>query len=308
MTLDRYKVILRPMESLTSRTVTRTTMTNLTIWIVSLLVHLPSLIFFRVGNMGTTCLSIGVRFCGVEDLNNTYFVSYEIFSKFIMYIIPFIIMSYCYLRIVRSVWNKYQLASLSNAYNDTRRRQKVKVTQMTVLVVLLFGICWGPLHVIHLIGYLRGSDKKTFDQNRRFATFCLCLAYSNAALNPFVYALTGRYYREILHQACLAKAFSKKRNAAIPPTSTTRAGQRRQSLDLPFDPKMLGIQRSSYENPDRRMSSGIRNEQTSALVPAKRHRPSEGSPLRILPKVDQDIVNQRAEILRRKYSLDDDFV
>ncbi|PIK61556.1 putative G-protein coupled receptor [Apostichopus japonicus] len=257
--------------------------------------------------MAMTCdITSYIRYCGVEDLENTYFVSYEIIAKFVMYIIPFIIMSYCYLRIVRSIWNKYQLASLHNAYNDTRRRQKVKVTQMTVLVVLLFGICWGPLHVIHLVGYLSGSDKHKF--NRPFHTFCLCLAYSNAALNPFVYALTGRYYREILHEACHSNRFSKKRNSAMPPTSTTRAGVRRQSVDMPFDPKLLGVRRSSNDLTSRKMSDGRQDQLTSPLSPTGRPNVHEGSPLRISTEVDQDIINHRAEILRRKYSLDDDFV
>lgn len=274
---------------------------------VSLLVHLPSLVFFKVNEMAMTCdITSYIRYCGVEDLENTYFVSYEIIAKFVMYIIPFIIMSYCYLRIVRSIWNKYQLASLHNAYNDTRRRQKVKVTQMTVLVVLLFGICWGPLHVIHLVGYLSGSDKHKF--NRPFHTFCLCLAYSNAALNPFVYALTGRYYREILHEACHSNRFSKKRNSAMPPTSTTRAGVRRQSVDMPFDPKSLGVRRSSNDLTSRKMSDGRQDQLTSPLSPTGRPNVHEGSPLRISTEVDQDIINHRAEILRRKYSLDDDFV
>lgn len=223
-----------------------------------------------------------------------------------MYIIPFIIMSYCYLRIVRSVWNKYQLASLHNAYNDTRRRQKVKVTQMTVLVVLLFGICWGPLHVIHLVGYISGGDIPKL--SHQFHTFCLCLAYSNAALNPFVYALTGRYYREILEEACRSKRVSKKRNSAMPPTSTTRAGVRRQSLDIPFDPKLLEVRRTSNDLSNRKLSESPPDPPTSSLLPSSRSNIHDGSPLTVKHEVDQDIINHRAEILRRKYSLDDDFV
>ena len=132
-----------------------------------------------------------------------------------MYVLPFAMMFFCYGRILQRVWtSRRQFASSSV---NMLRRRRWKVTRMTLLVVVLFGVCWGPIHTLHLVTLL----KKDESVNMYFAGFFLCLSYSNSALNPFIYAFSGRRYRSLL-----MTTFERKRgrttNGTPTPSRVTR--------------------------------------------------------------------------------------
>ena len=134
-----------------------------------------------------------------------------------MYVLPFAMMFFCYGRILQRVWtSRRQFASSSV---NMLRRRRWKVTRMTLLVVVLFGVCWGPIHTLHLVTLL----KKDESVNMYFAGFFLCLSYSNSALNPFIYAFSGRRYRSLLMTTFERKRGRTTNGSAVPtPSRVTR--------------------------------------------------------------------------------------
>ncbi|XP_038077279.1 G-protein coupled receptor 54-like [Patiria miniata] len=223
MTIDRYMVILHPMKSLHTRTVRRTTFINIIIWITSFLLHIPVAVFYEM----ETFLDDGGAFCAKKFISLDAQKGYEFYAVLITYILPFIVMTFCYLRILRTVWSKYLIVSSST---QAQRRRRWKITRMTLLVVVLFGVCWGPIHAVHLVTLFQSKRRGASEASYNFYIFCLCLSYSNSAINPFVYAFSGRSYRNLL-VACLKGR--QRHNAMTPLGSTrTRAGSAQYSFEM----------------------------------------------------------------------------
>ncbi|XP_022086915.1 G-protein coupled receptor 54-like [Acanthaster planci] len=223
MTIDRYMVVLHPMKSLHTRTVRRATFINIVIWITSFLLHIPVAVFYEM----ETVVTDGETFCARRFISLDAQKGYEFYAVSIMYVLPFIVMAFCYRRILRTVWSKYLVVSSSTL---AQRRRRWKITRMTLLVVVLFGVCWGPIHAMHLVALFQPKRRHASDSFYNFNIFCLCLSYSNSAINPFVYALSGRSYRSLL-VACLP---GKQRNSAKSPmgSTRTRAGSAQYSYEM----------------------------------------------------------------------------
>ncbi|XP_072050605.1 G-protein coupled receptor 54-like [Amphiura filiformis] len=230
MTVDRYRVILHPMQSLHTRTVWRTMIINLFIWLGSFLLHIPIAIYYSL----VETLYTNIRMCTPRFRTENGPVFYEIYAIIMFYILPFAVMFYCYGRILERVWRgRRQLASSSV---NTLRRRRWKVTRMTLLVVVLFGLCWGPLHTVHLVTLFN------IEIHRYVTSFCLCLSYSNSALNPFVYAFSGRRYRSLL-----VSSFVWKRGRPISGTTTPSRLTRNNSEHNHYTMELLHMHQNGHK-------------------------------------------------------------
>ncbi|XP_063956019.1 G-protein coupled receptor 54-like [Lytechinus pictus] len=233
MTADRYRVILHPIHSLHSRTVTRANVINFVIWIASFILHIPAMLLMEVHSGPVQ----GDKFCGARGFSTGSqgnqqkwlyaYRAYQVYAKLILYILPFVVMSYCYLRILRTVWSSFYLASMAS---EAQRKKRWKVTRMTLLVVILFGVCWGPIHAINLAtSFQIDGEAMQSVHLMHFTFFSLCLAYSNSALNPFLYAFSGRSYREMLLYSFQSRKTRRKCSSAF--TRGTRLYSPQQSLN-----------------------------------------------------------------------------
>nr|QVN25226.1 kisspeptin-type receptor 9 [Asterias rubens] len=224
MTIDRYMVILHPMRSLHARTIRRTTCINIVIWLTSFLLHVPVAIYYEQVSEPNNGY-----FCGTNFVNITASKIYHFYAVIVLYVFPFLVMTFCYLRILRKVWSKYLIVTSST---QTQRKRRWKITRMTLLVVILFGICWGPIHAVHLVALFKTATSATeIDWSYyNFSIFCLCISYSNSAINPFVYAFSGRSYRSLL-LSCLKRKPGKNPVSRMC-SSRTKAGSAQYSLEM----------------------------------------------------------------------------
>lgn len=70
---------------------------------------------------------------------------------------------------------------------------KVRVTRMICIVIVVFAVCWLPLQLVLL---LKAHGKYSSDNGSVvFQIFANCLAYSNSCLNPILYAFFSTNYR-----------------------------------------------------------------------------------------------------------------
>lgn len=63
---------------------------------------------------------------------------------------------------------------------------------MLFIVVLLFGLCWLPHHIVTL--HYRFSNQFA-GANYQLMAFCQWLMFANSACNPVVYAVLNKNYR-----------------------------------------------------------------------------------------------------------------
>jgi len=93
-------------------------------------------------------------------------------------------------------------------------------------VVVVFGVCWLPMHAHLLVAYL-GLLPKTRSY-AVFRVFCHCLAYSNSCANPFVYHYVSADFRRCLADVAAAAVAGICRRRRRQPG---RRRQRRHTLE-----------------------------------------------------------------------------
>lgn len=135
-----------------------------------------------------------------------------------VFVIPALIISACYAIIVRTIWAKGAIytgpaersrgsngnGSVGGFDRDCRRassrgiipRAKVKTVKMTIVIVIVFVLCWSPYIIFDLL--------QVFDQipktqtNTAIATLIQSLAPLNSAANPIIYCLFSTHFGQAL--------------------------------------------------------------------------------------------------------------
>lgn len=123
------------------------------------------------------------------------------------FVVPLIIISACYLLLLRFILSRRIVCStVSDAVaarsesERGRRRRRSKVTRSVTIVVLSFFICWLPNQALTLWGVLIKFDlvpfSKAFYNAQAYAfPLTVCLAHANSCLNPVLYCLIRKEYR-----------------------------------------------------------------------------------------------------------------
>ncbi|XP_077867635.1 G-protein coupled receptor 54-like [Saccoglossus kowalevskii] len=214
MTVDRYYVISRPIRSRHDRTPKMAIIVNVLIWIGSFLLHVPIAMYFQVYKEGTMTICTEL-FPSV--LSSTI---YQAYSLVMLYLLPLFIIAICYAFILKQVWKVQSLIIYDDGLAKQTMNRKKKVTRTVLIVVLLFAVSWGPIQAVN--SWLRfdmGNYPFESVPLAYFRIFCLCLAYSNSCVNPFVYAFTGnnfrRYFKRIFHITDGSKKFDKYHTTVV---------------------------------------------------------------------------------------------
>ena len=70
-------------------------------------------------------------------------------------------------------------------------RVRKRVTLMVIAVTTIFGICWGTSEVVYVLNYVL-----SYNTGYVPITISNTMVLFNSAINPFVYALLNRQFRE----------------------------------------------------------------------------------------------------------------
>lgn len=79
-----------------------------------------------------------------------------------------------------------------------RQMERIKrVTRMVAIVVMLFAVCWFPIHLITLWIQFDPNFPRT-EAMHYFKLFGHTLSYANSCVNPFVYAFVNDGFRKTI--------------------------------------------------------------------------------------------------------------
>ena len=111
---------------------------------------------------------------------------------------------------VKANWSICRALSSHNRNNQTSTLEvkQRKVTNMLLVVTLVFCVCWGPAVILRLVRYFGG-----YDQPFRWRLVQL-LFFTNCALNPLLYCFYDRQFR-----SSFKRILSLKWNSASRKTS-----------------------------------------------------------------------------------------
>ncbi|XP_077979625.1 galanin receptor 2b-like [Glandiceps talaboti] len=189
MSLDRFLAVVYPIRSMKIRSPTYALIAVLVIWVISIVIAMPYMVLFVVvvssynGEIYIGCIDDWQDFSQRALYNTCIFV--------FGYLIPFLLITFVYLMMLKRLWGS---VAPSNTVNDNVKAKK-KVTQMVIVVVIVFGLCWLPHHIITMwYHYDTRFPFNTFTYGLRL--LAMFLSAFNSCVNPIIYAFMSESFRK----------------------------------------------------------------------------------------------------------------
>ncbi|XP_032881948.1 mu-type opioid receptor [Amblyraja radiata] len=197
MSMDRYIAVCHPVKALDFRTAHNAKIINVCIWILSSAIGLPVMI------MATTMLNHGELECTLKFPHPYWYWDnlLKICVFIFAFIMPVLIITVCYgLMILRL--KSVRILSGSKGKDRNLRR----ITRMVMVVVVVFIICWTPIHIYVILRALVKIPSTVLDMVAWH--FCIALGYTNSCLNPVLYAYLDENFKRCFREFCLPSASS----------------------------------------------------------------------------------------------------
>ncbi|KAI1706618.1 7 transmembrane receptor (rhodopsin family) domain-containing protein [Ditylenchus destructor] len=225
--IERYLAIVHPLH-VHQHVCKRCRITIACIWAFTLTCQLPIYLMFQgIVNFGD--YEFDERMCGNPHFPPLYLISWiwlwAIFS--IIYIIPAVVSTVLYFKICRVLWtsNGLRINSLSAPITSptgfqsfTNLDGRRNVVKMLIMCVLVFYISYTPLAVFYMWGPIC-HVRMNVPLEIEFAVFLLVLF--SCALNPFLYTLFSKTFRDRLFSVGRRCGFRKSTTETTPINGST---------------------------------------------------------------------------------------
>lgn len=188
ISIDRYFGIIKPMRFKQARKKKSTAVLScILIWVLVLGVLYPLMttdLTYVVPEYGiTTCFDVLKK----NMLPNTAAWAAFLFSMvFILFLFPFCITTFCYVSVIRKLTR------------HSKTGQKRIAIRLASVVLLVFTLCFTPNNILLLVH----SVLRLFYDQSVYTAYKLSLCFSclNSCLDPFIYYLASRDFRQKLRQ------------------------------------------------------------------------------------------------------------
>ncbi|KAM4704505.1 urotensin-2 receptor-like [Rhinophrynus dorsalis] len=193
MSTERYIAVAKPFDTVRRSRGYRKSLAC-AIWVLSFLLTLPMMLMIhqeeRILEDGTVR-----KLCTPIWSDEQYKVYLTIlFTTSIL--APGVIIGYLYTKLARAYWIS-QTKSLLN--KDIQRSPKQRVILMIFIIVLAFWACFLPFWIWQLVPLYSHEVLKLSIQTEIYINHLVtCLTYGNSCINPFLYTLLTRNYKEYL--------------------------------------------------------------------------------------------------------------
>ncbi|KAM9356312.1 B2 bradykinin receptor [Pholidichthys leucotaenia] len=190
VSIDRYLALVKPMRPKRLRRATWAKRICLGVWFLGFLFTLPVLIFRKVKYVDDP----GVYACILAYPHPGWEVYQNIAKNLFGFLIPLVVITYC---------TRHTVAALKKnekAGEFPRMAVEKKATHLVLAVLVVFLFCWIPHQVMRFLDTLDHVNitpgclwGHVLDIGIQLSTY---LAYSNSAINPFLFAIVGRHFRK----------------------------------------------------------------------------------------------------------------
>ncbi|XP_043536697.1 relaxin-3 receptor 1 [Chiloscyllium plagiosum] len=167
---------------------------SMVIWISAALASIPHAVFSTTTKVSNEELCV-LKFPDYNGSNQFWLGLYQIQKVLLGFLIPLVLITVCYLLLLRYVTNR----NISSSSASRRSR----VTKSVTIVVLSFFLCWLPNQALTFWGVLVKLNAVQFSSEYYTAQsyvfpITVCLAHTNSCLNPILYCLMRREFRKAL--------------------------------------------------------------------------------------------------------------
>ncbi|XP_072239272.1 probable G-protein coupled receptor 25 [Leuresthes tenuis] len=198
MSIDRYLAIVKMMDSRYLRRSHCIRITCIALWIISLVLGIPSLIYRKVEEKN--------GFCTEDDAN--LFLVMNLVMVLLTFVFPVLIIVLCYGTIIMHL-NKHCVAA-GNPRAEARRRHSLK---MVLCIIVVFVVSWLPFNIFKSISVISHLSAANISRDTQFwqvngLLISCCLAFLNSCVNPAIYFFLDHHFRrqaQNLCQGCFGK-------------------------------------------------------------------------------------------------------
>uniref|UniRef100_A0A3Q3AS48 Bradykinin receptor B2 n=2 Tax=Kryptolebias marmoratus TaxID=37003 RepID=A0A3Q3AS48_KRYMA len=210
VSIDRFLALVHPLSYKRIRRSIFAKLGCLLVWILGFLFTLPALIYRELLQHNNRTL------CSISNLSFTTKMTVSSVNSVFGFIIPVFIISFCTIKIIKALKNR-----LVHGVNAKKTDQKA--TTLILAVLLAFLICWVPFHLMRFL-YLP-HDAKIITECKTLRILYICgqicpyLAYFNSVLNPILYVVVGKNFRQKVKE--LFSQWNHERITTVSHTSTS---------------------------------------------------------------------------------------
>ncbi|XP_062867818.1 pyroglutamylated RF-amide peptide receptor [Trichomycterus rosablanca] len=201
--LERFQGILYPLHVRNSHVLHSSIAMLVAVWLLALAIAAPMWFVQKVEVKYDFLFDIRYICCLEVWPSQWWRRSYTICLSVLVFLVPMVTMAVLYGKIMRELWGKHRIheavfQTLPGSEINKITRRKRRAVRMMATVVLLFGTCWAPFHLVSL---LLDYEKLNLDLDSEFLLLNLVqiLGFSNSVCNPLVYAaLNSNFKRDLL--------------------------------------------------------------------------------------------------------------
>ncbi|XP_077999590.1 substance-P receptor-like [Glandiceps talaboti] len=194
---DRYFAVMYPLKVRVTKN--RTKIVFLIVWVTALTLGTIQTVFVRVEERYYN--SEAIYFCTESFPDYKFAKGYEIFMLVTTYIVPLCILCYTYCSVGIRLWGRTIPGNADHVRDQSQARAKKKVIKMLIVIVLLFAICWLPVHVFKIINIFYPKlygDLRYQHMLRILNCVVIWLAMADSFVNPFIYGFLNDSFRNDL--------------------------------------------------------------------------------------------------------------
>ncbi|XP_040202953.1 proteinase-activated receptor 1-like [Rana temporaria] len=199
ISVDRFLAVVYPVRSLSWRTVTRAWLVCGVIWVISLASTVPLLIREQTQKYDRENVNLIIchdvhHFSAYFDFTVTYFST--VIS--LLFFLPLFITTFCYIGIIHNV---------SRSKSDATPKRS-RAIRLTVVVLSVFVLCFGPTNVLYLITYV--TLHKSY-YGSLYVPYILssCISTISCCLDPLIYYFASSKYQRYVYSLLRCKKNSR---------------------------------------------------------------------------------------------------
>ncbi|KAI1230670.1 hypothetical protein IHE44_0008545 [Lamprotornis superbus] len=183
--VDRYLAIVYAIHTYRKRRARSIHLTCTAVWLCSLLLTLPDLIFMEVWTDDSNHSICYFPEVGIDG-NNAWLATRFLYHT-VGFFVPLLVMCYCYMAIIRALC-------------QSQRLQRQKAVRVAILVTGIFLLCWSPYHIVIFLNTLTKLEAFTKnclleDQLDTAIMVTEAIGFTHCCLNPILYAFIGVKFR-----------------------------------------------------------------------------------------------------------------
>ncbi|KAM9382460.1 neuromedin-B receptor [Phaethornis superciliosus] len=216
LSADRYKAIVNPMDIQTSSAVLWTCVKAVAIWVISMLLAVPEVVFSQLAHINDTN-NVTFTACIPYPMTDDKHPKIHSVMIFLVYfLIPLAIISIYYYHIAKSLIKSAH--NIPGEYSEHSRRQmetRKRLAKIVLVFVGFFAICWFPNHVLYMYRSFNYNEIDPSTGHMVVTLVARVLSFCNSCVNPFaLYFLSESFRRHFNNQLRCRRRAHQERSAS----------------------------------------------------------------------------------------------